>query len=58
MAKTLGTDMYDYIELKIFDVHGYKRGRIITRSQLPGVLKNGMGIRHGKFVLFVKDSDF
>ena len=50
--------MYDYIELKIFDVHGYKRGRIITRSQLPGVLKNGMGIRHGKFVLFVKDSDF
>lgn len=40
-------DTYDYIELKIFDIHGFKRGRIITRSHLPSVLKNGMGMRGG-----------
>ncbi|RUS76598.1 hypothetical protein EGW08_015640 [Elysia chlorotica] len=47
MATVSDVNQYDYIELKIYDVHGYKRGRIITCSQLPSVLKNGIGMRHG-----------
>ena len=49
MAKASTTCTYDYIELKIFDVHGYPRGRIISESQFPGVIKDGMGMRHGEF---------
>ncbi|RUS80602.1 hypothetical protein EGW08_011612 [Elysia chlorotica] len=40
-------NLYDYIQLKVYDIHSYKRGRIITQSQLPSALKNGIGMRHG-----------
>ncbi|RUS80603.1 hypothetical protein EGW08_011613 [Elysia chlorotica] len=47
MAKVSHQNLYDYIELKVYDVHGYKRGRFIHRCQLPSVIKNGIGMRHG-----------
>ena len=50
MENVSDINLYDYIELKVYDIHGYKRGRIITRSQLPSVFKHGMGLRHGKFI--------
>ena len=53
MANASGLlEQFDLIELKVFDIHGLKKGRLITRARVPGVLQYGLGIRNGECCLF------
>ncbi|GFR57435.1 hypothetical protein ElyMa_001744000 [Elysia marginata] len=42
LNETLGD--YDFFELKLYDIHGYAKGRTVTRSRMFGVVKSGIGI--------------
>ncbi|KAK3747456.1 hypothetical protein RRG08_015568 [Elysia crispata] len=35
---------FDYFELKVYDIHGYSKGRLVSRSRMRDVMRQGMGL--------------
>ncbi|GFN85938.1 glutamine synthetase [Plakobranchus ocellatus] len=40
-------DRYEFIELRVYDIHGYTKGRLLTRSAFSKILDAGAGINGG-----------
>ncbi|GFO06383.1 glutamine synthetase [Plakobranchus ocellatus] len=37
-------DNFDFIELKVYDIHGYTKGRLVSSSAFPKIIENGHGL--------------
>uniref|UniRef100_A0A0B7AKM0 Lengsin n=1 Tax=Arion vulgaris TaxID=1028688 RepID=A0A0B7AKM0_9EUPU len=40
-------DDFDFVNLLIHDVHGYPKGRMMSKKRLAGIVKNGLGLYGG-----------
>ncbi|GFN84192.1 glutamine synthetase [Plakobranchus ocellatus] len=40
-------EAYDFIVLKIYDVHGYEKGRFVSRQKMHDIMKHGLGLDGG-----------
>ncbi|KAK3789923.1 hypothetical protein RRG08_004035 [Elysia crispata] len=38
------SEEYDFVELRVYDIHGNARGRMVTRSAVTDVMKKGIGL--------------
>ena len=36
-----GLEDFDFLELRVYDIHGFARGRVIPKSAIKDVIKNG-----------------
>ncbi|GFO06386.1 hypothetical protein PoB_003289100 [Plakobranchus ocellatus] len=37
-------DNFDFIELKVYDIHSYAKGRLVSSSAFPKIIENGHGL--------------
>ncbi|KAK3730251.1 hypothetical protein RRG08_034996 [Elysia crispata] len=36
-----GLEDFDFLELRVYDIHGFARGRVVPKSAIKDVIKNG-----------------